>query len=100
VRAFNPWPVAYTLLPAARPGGNNGAQRLRIWSARVVAEAGSAEPGTVLASDASGIDVATGRDALRILTLQPASRNIMSSGDYLNAHALAVGTHLGAAAGA
>jgi methionyl-tRNA formyltransferase len=98
VRAFNPWPVAYTLLPAARARGNDGARRLRIWSSRVVAVADSAEPGTVLASGASGIDVATSRDALRILTLQPAGRNIMSSGDYLNAHALAVGTQLGGAA--
>jgi methionyl-tRNA formyltransferase len=94
VRAFNPWPVAYTLLPAAAPAGDNGAERLRIWSARVVTRSGAAQPGTVLACDASGIDVASGRDALRILTLQPAGRRIMSSGDYLNAHAMAVGTRL------
>jgi methionyl-tRNA formyltransferase len=48
----------------------------------------------VLASGASGIDVATGRGALRILTLQAAGKKSMSSGDYLNAHALAAGTVL------
>ncbi len=94
VRAFNPWPVAYTFLPAARQPGDDAGERVRIWSARVVEYAGGASPGTVLASGASGIDVATGRDALRILTLQAAGKSIISSGDYLNAHALTAGTVL------
>ena len=94
VRAFNPWPVAYTFLPAAGQPGDDAGERLRIWSARVVEYAGGASPGTVLAGDASGIEVATGRDALRILTLQAAGKRIMSSGDYLNAHAVTAGTVL------
>ena len=94
VRAFNPWPVAYTSAPAASQRGDNAGQHLRIWSARVVECGHGATPGTVLASGASGIDVATGRDGLRILTLQVAGKRAMSSGDYLNAHALAAGTVL------
>ena len=94
VRAFDPWPVAHTFLPADAAGDNHDTRRLRVWRARVVAHAGGAQPGTLLACTAAGIDVATGRDALRILELQPAGRNIMSSGDYLNAHALVVGSRL------
>ncbi len=94
VRAFNPWPVAYTFLPAAGQTGDEPQERLRIWSARVVGYAGGASSGTVLASGASGIDVATGRDALRVVTLQAAGKKTMSSGDYLNAHALTPGTVL------
>jgi methionyl-tRNA formyltransferase len=94
VRAFNPWPVAYTSVPAASRGGGDAGQRLRIWSARVVECDSQAPPGTVLASGASGIEVAAGRDALRILTLQAPGKRAMSSGDYLNAHALTAGTVL------
>lgn len=94
VRAFNPWPVAYTWVPAASQRGDDAGQRLRIWSAGVVECDHGATPGTVLASGASGIEVAAGRDALRILTLQTPGKRAMSSGDYLNAHALTAGTVL------
>jgi len=100
VRAFDPWPVAYTFLPAAAQPGGDAGERLRIWRAGVVEYAGRAPPGTVLASGASGIDVATGRAALRILRLQAAGKRAMSSGDYLNAHALTAGTVLQGASAA
>jgi methionyl-tRNA formyltransferase len=94
VRALNPWPVSYAMAPKPVKGTDDGVERLRIWAARVVKYAGGALPGTLLSSDASGIDVATGRDALRILTLQAAGKRSMSSRDYLNAHALPAGTVL------
>lgn len=97
VRAFNPWPVAYTLAPGAP--GDGSRQRLRVWQSRVAAYAGDALPGTVLASGAAGIDVATGRGALRILTLQAPGKRPMSVGDYLNAHALPPGSVLAGADG-
>jgi methionyl-tRNA formyltransferase len=97
VRAFNPWPVAFTLAPTSAQGADDAGQRLRIWSARVLAYAGGAPAGTVLAAGADGIDVATGADALRILTLQPPGKRCMSSRDYLNAHSLAVGCVLNGA---
>ncbi|MCK5364640.1 MAG: methionyl-tRNA formyltransferase, partial [Gammaproteobacteria bacterium] len=43
---------------------------------------------------ASGIDVAAGCDALRILTLQAPGKRAMTSAEYLNAHALTAGTVL------
>ena len=95
VRALNPWPVTYAMVPRPGQGAGSSAERLRIWRSRVVEYAGGALPGTVLTSDPSGIDVASGRDALRILTLQAAGKRSMSSRDYLNAHALPAGTVLG-----
>jgi len=97
VRAFNPWPVAFTFLPGApdsNPSAGRAGERLRIWSARPVPGDRQAPPGTVLASGPKGIDVATGQGALRILTLQAAGKRIMSSGDYLNARSLGTGTIL------
>lgn len=96
VRAFDPWPVAYTDRPAARAGA--AVERLRVWRTQVLGDAPSAVPGTVLASGAAGIDVATGEGALRILTLQAPGKRIMSSGEYLNARPLPVGTLLDAGA--
>ena len=97
VRALNPWPVAYAMMPVTGKGAGRPPERLRIWRARVVKCAGGTLPGTVLASDSAGIDVATGCDALRILTLQAPGKRSMSSGDYLNAHPLTAGTIFGGA---
>lgn len=84
VRAFNPWPVAFTLLES---------QPLRIWRAEAIEANG--EPGTVIAAGSQGIDVATGAGALRILELQPAGKRVLSAAEFLNGHPLAVGTRLG-----
>jgi methionyl-tRNA formyltransferase len=98
VRALNPWPVTYAMAPKPVAGADDAVERLRIWAAQVVRYPRGALPGTVLESAASGIDVATGRDALRILTLQAAGKRSMSSRDYLNAHPLPAGTILTGAA--
>ncbi len=59
IRAFNPVPVAWSEL--------NG-ERLRLWLAQ--AEAGSGEPGTIVAADAQGIAVAAGEGIVRLQQLQ------------------------------
>jgi methionyl-tRNA formyltransferase len=95
VRAFNPWPVAETRL--------NGAQ-LRIWEAETRSppggKAGSpsrdAAPGTVLAAADEGIDVACGRDVLRILRLQLAGRKALIAREFIAGLELC-GARLGAA---
>lgn len=79
VRAFNPWPVAYTLLEDSP---------IRLWGAVAEDLPATAAPGTVLQADRSGIRVATGAGVLRITELQPAGKRPMSAADYLNARRL------------
>src|SRR3954471_4748095 len=64
VRAFTPWPGAFTFQQV------DGKQRLlKIWSAEVTPEQ-RGKPGEVLSRDKTGIVVRAGTDALRITELQ------------------------------
>ncbi len=80
IRAFDPWPSAYT---------HCGDLLLKIWKAEVV-EGVSGKPGELL----PGFVVVTGQGGLRILELQPANGKRMSFDDFLRGHALGVGTVL------
>ena len=79
VRAFNPWPVAWCFI---------GPERTRIWATEHTGQGTSEAPGTVLAANSQGIDVATGSGTLRLLELQPPGKRRMSAADYLNARSL------------
>lgn len=81
IRAFNPWPVAEASLTDGR--------RLRIWEAEATGDPTDADPGTILAASASGLDVATGRGVLRVRRLQAQSAKQMDVGAYLAAHDVA-----------
>ena len=85
VRAFNPWPVAFTRWHD---------QNLRIWFAQALKETRDAPPGTVLAESREGIDVATGEGVLRITQLQLPGGKALDAGQFLNAHSL-LGQRLG-----
>ncbi|HKK22529.1 MAG TPA: methionyl-tRNA formyltransferase [Pseudohaliea sp.] len=60
IRAFNPFPVCYTILDG---------ERVRVWHA-VTAAGPAAAPGTILASDDHGLLVACGEGCLRLTALQ------------------------------
>ncbi|MBL1277164.1 MAG: methionyl-tRNA formyltransferase [Ectothiorhodospiraceae bacterium] len=82
IRAFNPWPVAFT----PHEGKN-----LRIWLAEVIDDKNTTEntlPGTVLAESREGIDVATGDGVLRITQLQLPGGKALSAEQFLNAHSV------------
>jgi methionyl-tRNA formyltransferase len=81
VRAFNPWPSAYTRL---------GDLMLKIWKA-VVVENVTGNPGEVL----SDFVVATGCGGLRILELQPANSKRMRIDAFLRGHPVKCGTVMG-----
>ena len=88
IRAFTPWPGAFTLLPAQPQP-----QLLKIWQAGVVSQPGPA--GEVLRADKNGIVVGCGVDALRVMILQREGGRKMSAPEFLAGHAIRVGTRLG-----
>ena len=81
IRAFQPWPAMSCELP-------NG-ERLKIL--RAVVEAGTGAPGEVLNIDKTGPLIAAGKNALRLLEVQPAGKKIMSAADWLRGHNLSAG---------
>ena len=84
IRAFTPWPGAFTHLPIQpKP------RLLKIWQSEV-AEA-SGEPGVLLQADASGIVTACGKDALRILNLQLEGGRRLTTREFLAGHPLSAG---------
>lgn len=85
VRAFNPWPVAFTRFDD---------KNLRIWFAEALDETTNQTPGTVLAESRDGIDVATGDGVLRVKQLQMPGGKSLDAGQFLNAHSL-LGVQLG-----
>lgn len=79
IRAFNPWPVAETELQG---------ERVRVYQAQVVADDSGKPPGTLLAAGKTGIDIACGQGALRLLALQRDGGRVQSAAEYLNARPL------------
>ncbi|MBN1587208.1 MAG: methionyl-tRNA formyltransferase [Candidatus Omnitrophica bacterium] len=81
IRAYQPWPRAYSVLDG---------RRLVLLRSELCAESGA--PGTVLAADPKqGLVVAAGKASLRILELQPEGKRPMPAEAWLAAHSLAVG---------
>lgn len=81
IRAYNPWPISFTVL-------NN--QRIRIYQAhyldsRTIDMASDAIPGSIIQTSDAGIDVATGEGILRILRLQLPGGKVLSVSDILHA---------------
>jgi len=75
IRAFNPWPIAYT---------NINALAFRVHEAVVMPMQASQAPGTILAIDKQGLLVNTGHQALLIKKIQLPGGKIISIADYLN----------------
>lgn len=76
IRAFNPWPVAWMQVED---------QNVKVWSASVVPLNKGATPGTVISANKEGITIATGRDALRITSLQIPGKKALPASDVINA---------------
>jgi methionyl-tRNA formyltransferase len=78
IRAFNPWPVAFTSL---------NDKTLRIWQAQALKQHSDAETGTVISCDKKGIDISCGEGVLRLLKLQPSGSKAMDIASFMNGHA-------------
>ena len=76
IRAFNPWPIAYT---------QAGETTVRIHQAQIVAQLHTQNPGTILSIDKKGMLVATGEQALLVERLQFPGAKAMSVADWLHA---------------
>ena len=87
IRAFTPWPGAFTYLPAQpKP------LLLKIWGAELVSVHGNA--GEVLSADKSGIVIGCGEDALRVTILQREGGRRMNAQEFLAGNPLPPGTKL------
>jgi methionyl-tRNA formyltransferase len=113
LRAFMPWPGAFTFLKAEpKP------HLLKIWKAEMVEESDGRDgspsrplgdgtsagrlgeatspkkPGKILSADKNGIVVACGQNALRILELQREGGRRLNAGEFLAGHPLKAGESL------
>lgn len=92
VRALNPWPAAYSLLPARE---NEPARKLKIFDAEMASGVGRAgAPGEILAADKSGIVIAAQDAGIRLREVQPEGGRRMSARDFLQGNPLRCGTVL------
>ena len=84
LRAFTPWPGAFTFFPAdPKP------QLVKIWKAEVVERSGAA--GEILSADKAGIVAGCGQAALRILELQREGGKRMTAEQFLAGFPLKIG---------
>lgn len=79
VRAFNPFPMAYTLL---------GDNRIRVLAAHAVDKQPTAVPGTIMAVTNDGLEVACHASVLMITKVQLAGKKAMQVADIINGQPL------------
>lgn len=83
VRAFNPWPACHCDCGA----GGGRAFRLKVLRTAVEPVAVAGVPGQLLATDGAGPLVLTGRDALRLIEVQPEGKRAMGGADFCRGYA-------------
>jgi len=88
IRAFTPWPGAFTFLPAQPQS-----LLLKLWQAEAVS--GQGTPGEILSADKQGVVIACGEGALRVTSLQREGGRRMSAAEFLAGQPLRAGTKLG-----
>jgi methionyl-tRNA formyltransferase len=76
IRAFNPFPVAHTIIKDIN---------IRIWEVEIKTGPKNLMPGTILNSKSS-LDIVTGDDVLAITKLQLPGKRIITAKDFLNGH--------------
>lgn len=77
IKAFNPWPIAYTTFHE---------QHLKIWEATIGSQMISQKPaGTIIGTNQIGIEVATAQGSIYLTKIQLAGGKPISARDFLNA---------------
>jgi methionyl-tRNA formyltransferase len=85
IRAFNPFPGAFSLL---------GGETIKVWRG-LPGEGEPATPGEILACSADGISVACGRGMLKIVELQRAGSRRLSAAEFLRGMSSLAGARFG-----
>jgi len=80
IRAFNPWPGAFTII--ADP--SNKPRNLKIFSASIVDLSG--KPGEIMPADDNGLVFATGNKALALGEVQLEGKQRMSADEFVRGH--------------
>lgn len=85
IRGLNPWPSAYTHLAG---------KMLKIWDADVVPSETKGEPGRIVQVEKDSFMVQTGKDLLKINSLQLEGKKRMDAESFLRGYTLEVGSTL------
>jgi methionyl-tRNA formyltransferase len=92
VRAYDPWPGTYCLIPSGEGGGS---VQLKVHRTEVISDdATGAVAGTVIGLD-EGLRVACGRGVIALREVQAEGRKRMNAADFLRGHSLTPGAVLG-----
>ena len=88
IRGFFPWPGCHFEWP------RGSEKHVKVLKAAVEAGA-SGDPGALLKVDEAGLFVATGREVLRLIEIQPEGKRPMSGAAFVHGARLQTGDHLG-----
>jgi methionyl-tRNA formyltransferase len=88
LRAFTPWPGAFTHL--AEPGG--GRTLLKVHRAQVVPGAPGASPGTLVEASPAGIVIACAQGALSLVEVQAEGKKRVTAAEFVSGRKLERGT--------
>lgn len=88
IRAFTPWPGAFTALP-----GESGKRMLKVWRADLCDRKG--QPGEVLRADKTGVLIATGAGSLIVTELQLEGGRRLTAAEFIAGHPLKTGVTFG-----
>ena len=89
IRAFVPWPVAYTFL------AGEDTPAFRIWRAGPADADPAQAPGTVIRCDDRGLVIAASPGAVRVTEIQPPGGRRMTAAEFIRGRRLAPGIRFG-----
>ncbi|MCG6917826.1 MAG: methionyl-tRNA formyltransferase [Deltaproteobacteria bacterium] len=86
IRGLDPWPGGFTLWKG---------KRLKLFGCKPLSITSQARPGTVIAADEGGLQVASGKGVVLIKTLQLEGRRSLAVADFLRGYSLQEETRFG-----